>query len=329
MTIAENLNRLMQAKEDLREAINVKGGELAEDARLEEFASAVENLPSDNPYAVNFGKEIVENNTYYMNSLQEDIDYYNEVVNAVKSGEKKESDYMNTGDFKKRIAWIPTGWAKPTGLNKYERLLVLDKPEWAFTVKNALQNNYALEYCRVSLAGCTDASGMFSLCVSLRDCIVTNTESITNASTLFSNCASLVEISVNLPNVTTMTHIFGACYSLKKATITNVHNCTQFANIFLSDTGLEEVRITGWKQGGLPIKNSENLTVNSIAHLIDNSVALNDGATARTLSLHTTALKQWTSAVKNATVYTREDGTTITCAELADIAANVKGITIA
>lgn len=46
MTIAENLQRITQAKEDLREAINAKGGELAEDARLEEFAEAVEYLPT-------------------------------------------------------------------------------------------------------------------------------------------------------------------------------------------------------------------------------------------------------------------------------------------
>ena len=43
-TIAENIQRIVDAKTNLRQAINDKGGELTEDATIDEFAEAVTNL---------------------------------------------------------------------------------------------------------------------------------------------------------------------------------------------------------------------------------------------------------------------------------------------
>ena len=43
-TIAENIQRIIDAKTSLRQAINDKGGELTEDATIDEFAEAVTNL---------------------------------------------------------------------------------------------------------------------------------------------------------------------------------------------------------------------------------------------------------------------------------------------
>lgn len=45
-TIQDNINRIKQAKADIKEAIIAKGGTLAEDAKLSEFKEAVEGLPS-------------------------------------------------------------------------------------------------------------------------------------------------------------------------------------------------------------------------------------------------------------------------------------------
>ena len=60
MTIQENIERIKSAKEDIRTAINEKGGTLAEDAKLSEFAEAVENMQSGQAIYM-FGETMQDN----------------------------------------------------------------------------------------------------------------------------------------------------------------------------------------------------------------------------------------------------------------------------
>lgn len=46
MNITENLNRIQQAKSDIRAAIIQKGGTVSEDAKIDEYAGVIESLPS-------------------------------------------------------------------------------------------------------------------------------------------------------------------------------------------------------------------------------------------------------------------------------------------
>ena len=46
MTIAENLDRIINAKEAIKEAIVAKGGQVSEDARIDQYPAAIEALPS-------------------------------------------------------------------------------------------------------------------------------------------------------------------------------------------------------------------------------------------------------------------------------------------
>lgn len=46
MTIAENLNRIIDAKEAIKEAIVSKGGQVTEGARIDQYPAAIEALPS-------------------------------------------------------------------------------------------------------------------------------------------------------------------------------------------------------------------------------------------------------------------------------------------
>lgn len=61
MTITENINRIKQAKADIKEAIIAKGGTLAEDAKLSEFKGAIEGLPSGG--GINVFSDVMLDNT--------------------------------------------------------------------------------------------------------------------------------------------------------------------------------------------------------------------------------------------------------------------------
>lgn len=50
MTIAQNLDRIINAKEAIRDAITAKGGQVAEDARIDQYPAAIEELPSGEEY---------------------------------------------------------------------------------------------------------------------------------------------------------------------------------------------------------------------------------------------------------------------------------------
>lgn len=128
MSIIENIERIKSAKADLREAINAKGGELSEDAKIEEFAEAVENISTGQDlghYGVDFADKIAEGHPAFASPLKSNVDYYNSVVESIISGECTEEDYL-TGEkmveFKTKIAWIPPSFTKQTSYSYYTNL---------------------------------------------------------------------------------------------------------------------------------------------------------------------------------------------------------------
>lgn len=76
-TIAQNLTRLNNAKEAIAEAIVTKGGELASGAGFEDFADAINSLPSSGS-ATLISKAITQNGTY--NASSDNADGYSSVT---------------------------------------------------------------------------------------------------------------------------------------------------------------------------------------------------------------------------------------------------------
>lgn len=63
MTIAENLDRIINAKSAIRDAITAKGGQVSEDARIDQYPAAIEALPSgDEKFKTFMTSGIDENN---------------------------------------------------------------------------------------------------------------------------------------------------------------------------------------------------------------------------------------------------------------------------
>lgn len=106
---------------DVADAIREKKG--TEDLiNPQDFSDEIKNLPSgSSPFAVDFGEEIASGNPTFINALQEDIDYYNEVVRKLNSGEIKEADVLKE-PIKNDLAWIPPQITPPSSCVDYWRL---------------------------------------------------------------------------------------------------------------------------------------------------------------------------------------------------------------
>ena len=110
-------NNLHDFLVDVADAIREKKG-TSEPINPQEFSNEIKNLPSGaSPFAVDFGEEISSGNAAYINALQEDIDYYNEVKARLASGVYSQTIW-NDKEFRRRIAWIPTEMLTEYGLQK-------------------------------------------------------------------------------------------------------------------------------------------------------------------------------------------------------------------
>lgn len=99
-------NNLHDFLQDVADAIKEKKG--SNDAiNAQDFSDEIKNLPSgSSPFAVDFGEEIASGNPTFINALQEDIDYYNEVKARIANGEDSAKIWVDK-EFQRRIAWIP------------------------------------------------------------------------------------------------------------------------------------------------------------------------------------------------------------------------------
>lgn len=245
-TIAENLQRIQDAKADLREAIIDKGGTLADDAKLSEFAEAVEGLPSGgSAFAVDFGEEIYTGNPGFVGIMQEDIDYYNQIqaeraAYAAGAGGRSDAEIQADPEFKKKIAWWPKGMGFPStqGISEHINLL-----------------SYA----------------------DLSPIIYT-----TNA---FYNCYRLQSLDVNSTNAASLIRFIYNCFGLIDAGLIDVSKATNLSALGLDTLPiLRNIRLHGIN-GSIKINKTNVLTLESVKYILDNCQARADGA-AYTLTLH-------------------------------------------
>lgn len=119
-------NNLHDFLQDVADAIKEKKG--SNDAiNAQDFSDEIKNLPSgSSPFAVDFGEEIATGNPAFINALQEDIDYYNEVQRKRAAGEVTDEELLNDWRFKNRIAWWPKGMRKPDEITGFRNLIYLE-----------------------------------------------------------------------------------------------------------------------------------------------------------------------------------------------------------
>ena len=117
-TITDNIDRIKQAKADIKEAIIAKGVEVADDVRIDGYADKISEIQQGGggQFAIDYGEEIATNNEYSFNADKEDVDYYNQIQSeraayAAGQGGRSDEEILADPEFKERIAWWPKGMA--------------------------------------------------------------------------------------------------------------------------------------------------------------------------------------------------------------------------
>jgi hypothetical protein len=120
-----------------------------------------------------------------------------------------------------------------------------------------------------------------------------DTKNVTNFNNTFLYCYNLQEIELNTDNATSISTVLYACSSCKKIKLTSIKNLTTAVNAFLNTSALSEIYFIEWKNINFSFNTARTLKPYCIHYIIQNAVNLADGATARTLTLHATAKKNW------------------------------------
>lgn len=106
---------------DIADAVRSKKG-TSDPINAQDLSEEIRNLPeSGGKWAVDFGEEIASNNSYTLNALQEDIDYYNQIqeerrLYAEGKGGRRDDLILVDPEFHEKIAWWPKGMPKDTSV---------------------------------------------------------------------------------------------------------------------------------------------------------------------------------------------------------------------
>lgn len=190
-TIAENLQRLVDAKTAIGNAITAKGGTVGQDDGLEEFAAAI-------------------------NGISTGVDTSSDTVTAMYLGTGKTAHNAQgqqiTGTFPLNTYTVPNGttqlWRKmiPSMLNPNEGQYTYSRPEYDYVfLPNTLTS---LVYI-----SSTPTAGAFQGFYSLREIDLTHVTTLEKNS--FYDCYRLKKIAWKNANITTIgANAFEGCYSL-------------------------------------------------------------------------------------------------------------------
>lgn len=323
-TITDNINRIKQAKADIKEAIIAKGVEVADDVRIDGYAEKIGEIQQGGggQFAIDYGEEIYTNNSYSMTAEQEDIDYYNQIqaeraAYAAGTGGRSDDEIFADPFFKGKIVWWPKGMKRnDTAIMRYMyRLRELTEP--TMQCKNS---NYMLADCinlkiaEIDATTSTRGSYFFNNCFTLEK-VIANFDNITEATYMYARCGALKdgEFPLSYPNLTSMNSTFLDCrhiVNVKLETLplinTNAafNGCTNLeqvelniggkmktgglTNTFYGTSKLKVCHLVGWNSLSLNIP-SPVLEPESVHYILFNT----EDATARTLTLHATAKANW------------------------------------
>ena len=255
MSIADQINRLNNAKANIKQAIENKGVTVSDSALLDEYPALIDSIPMEggNPFYETMWNVITNNNTDYQylffNSNSTEID-----VSNLDTSKVTNMSYMFSGCTSLTELDV-SSWdtSNVTDMNNIFvnclSLISLDLSN--FDTSNVTNMRQMFQNCsrlteldlsNFDTSNVTDMYYMFNGCQSLTSLDVSNldTSKVTNMSYMFYNCESLTSLDVSnwdTSNVTNMNSIFGGCFKLTSLDISNfdVSKCTSsssLSNIF-------------------------------------------------------------------------------------------------
>ena len=204
-TIAENLQTILDIKNDIKSAIIAKGVSVADSDGFATYPSKIESIESGGTGggADGFDFSIIGYDTTLNNScngkIQADIDYSKTIFDN----------------------WNPN----------------------TTSIYQIFQNDTKIVYCpQINTSKVTNMSNMFSGCTSLTTIPQLNCGNVTTMHSMFYNCSSLTTIpQLDTSNVSSMTYMFHNCSSLTTIPQLNTANVTNFASMFSSCISLTTI----------------------------------------------------------------------------------------
>ena len=219
-TTAEKLAYLKQTKQQLKTAINNKGGSLTDDSTFRDYVDAVDDIIAEHHTDYDGPYTVTENGTLPTagKAMTDDL-----VVNVSSSG-----DHLS---------------------NAWEAYKKKNKTNWNYafaqypnntTVFSFIENLDFLDFSGAE--NVTNMNSMFSDCTSLTSVPAFNTSKVTNMNSMFNNCTSLTSVpAFNTSNVTNMTAMFDNCTSLTSVPAFDTSNVMDMGYMFRNCRSLTSV----------------------------------------------------------------------------------------
>lgn len=302
---------------DVADAIREKKG-TTEKINPQAFSEEIKNLPSGaSPFAVDFGEEIASGNPYTLDSLTDDIAYYNQIqeerrLYAEGKGGRSDDAILADPEFKEKIAWWPKGLAKPISFYEFFSLKEFDDDTYT---PNFYTGTFSRcpKLTRVRANFSSDrAYQMFYNCSSLER-VEGDLSKIKNAQSAFYGCSNIgkgmfdydMPLAGDISSMLSFTLIrkavitskvfytanslFYNCASLREAHI-DISHTPNIVNMFNGCWALELPYVKGWTTGSLGINNFSAIKPEGIHYIIQNAVRSD---TTKTLALKATAKANW------------------------------------
>ena len=262
MSIADQINRLNNAKAAIKQSLANKGVTVSDSALLDEYPALIDSIPMEggDPWFETMWNYITNNNTDYSYLFHN----YNGTtldVSNLDTSNVTNMSYMFYG---------------------CESLTQLDVSNWNTSKVTSMQS-------------------MFQNCKSLTTLDVSNfdTSNVTTMSNMFSYCNNLTQLDVsnwNTSNVTNMSYMFNGCTLLTSLDMSNwdISKCTSsssLSNIF-GAKNLTDLKAPKNINANLSVSACTLLTHDSLMNIINNLMAV---TSTKTLTLGTDNLAKLTA----------------------------------
>ena len=264
-------NNLHDFLVDVADAIREKKG-TSEPINPQEFSNEIKGIESGSPFAVDFGEEIASGNAAYLNALQEDIDYYNEIQRKRANGEVTDAQLFKDNEFKYRIAWLPKG-VEPTDLVDFWNLKVADLPNSRlfFTASvNPLSRSQTLQFVRCGFDDMFTGALTFSEKFSVLKSMEIDNMKCTSLSASFTYLYNMRRLSIASEVVQNFNLIVRDSVQLEHLEL-DMLSATSATNMFFFSLGDSQLKYAFLNNVGISIDMSslKKLSMESIKYILD------------------------------------------------------------
>ena len=271
---------------------------------------------------MDFGKEIATGNPYTLDSLADDIAYYNQIqeerrLYAEGLGGRSDDAILADPEFREKIAWWPKGMKHPTSINKYVKLVEYRSESSTHTAQYA-QDCYSLKRVSVDFSNDINGNALFQRCFMLEE-LSLDLSRCTLVASVAETCHFLRNANIVTYAATNANYMFNGCSRVASITGLNFPFNSNYYNIFAGCNSLVHLELAGLK-ANLSTSSSPLLSVESVKCILDNC---QHSDTAYTLTLHADVLARF----MNKCTEGHEEYDAEYAASLAS--ANSKGLTFA